>query len=128
MEPLFRDQKEYDAFLARHQKATVEKGDPQTYSGPAYLGVDAGSTTVKMVVIDAAGRLLLQRYLPNNGNPVPLVRQFLMDTYEDYPGLQLAGATVTGYGEDIIRRAFRADYGIVETMAHYTAARRFLPR
>ena len=127
MEPLFRDQKEYDAFLARHQKATVEKGDPQTYSGPAYLGVDAGSTTVKMVVIDAAGRLLLQRYLPNNGNPVPLVRQFLMDTYEDYPGLQLAGATVTGYGEDIIRRAFRADYGIVETMAHYTAARRFLP-
>ncbi len=127
MDPLFRNQEEYEAFLARHKKTAAEKADPESYRGVGYLGVDAGSTTVKMVVIDRAGRLLLQRYLPNHGNPVSLVRQFLMDTAENYPGIQIGGATVTGYGEDIVRRAFRVDYGIVETVAHYLAAKRFLP-
>ena len=127
MDPLFRDQADYDAFLERHSRATVEKADPETYAGTGYLGIDAGSTTVKMVVIDEAGRLLLQRYLPNTGNPVPLARRFLLDVYEKYPAIRLAGSTVTGYGEDIIRRAFRVDYGIVETVAHYTAAKQFLP-
>ena len=125
--PLFRDQTEYDEFRARHGRDSVEVADDPGYAGPAYLGVDAGSTTVKAVLIGRDEKILHSVYLPNGGNPVPLVRQFLLDVYQKYPNLTIAGAASTGYGEDIIRNAFRLDGGLVETMAHFTAARKFRP-
>ena len=68
-----------------------------------------------------------QSYQPNSGNPVPHIREFLTKLYEDYPDINIVSSAVTGYGEDIIKNAFKVDYGIVETIAHYTAAKRFKP-
>ncbi len=127
MTPLFKSGEEYEAFKRRHEKDDVLYADPATYTGKAYLGLDAGSTTVKAVVLNDKGRLLASSYQPNSGNPVPLICAFLLDFYEKYPQIELSGATVTGYGEEIVKNAFRADNGIVETVAHFTAAKSFMP-
>ena len=126
-EPLFSDQKEYDEFLRRHSKASVRHGDMKTYRGKVYLGIDAGSTTVKTVVMGEDRSLLLSSYLPNSGNPVPIIKKFLEDLYSAYPDIDIAGAAVTGYGEEIIKNAFQVDFGVVETVAHLTAAKQFMP-
>ena len=125
--PLFETEAEYEAFRARHAAADVPRGTLETLAGPAYLGIDAGSTTLKAVVTDESGALLHSAYLSNSGNPVPVIRDFLLDLYRRKPDLHIAAACVTGYGEDIIKNAFHVDYGLVETMAHFTAARRFMP-
>lgn len=127
MTPLFLSAEEYEQFTSRHMQHTVEALEPTIYSGNAYLGIDAGSTTVKTVVIAEDGRLLLSSYRPNSGNPVPLIREFLQELYERYPNIAIAGSTVTGYGEEIIKNAFCIDFGVVETVAHFTAAKYFLP-
>ena len=125
--PLFETEAEYEAFRARHAAADVPRGTLETLAGPAYMGIDAGSTTLKAVVTDESGALLHSAYLSNSGNPVPVIRDFLLDLYRRKPDLHIAAACVTGYGEDIIKNAFHVDYGLVETMAHFTAARRFMP-
>ena len=125
--PLFRSQAEYDAFKARHAKATVKQKELKGYKGKAYIGMDAGSTTVKGVVIDNDGELLYSKYLPSKGNPVEIIKAFLEEIYEQNPSLNVVSSAVTGYGEDIIKNAFDADYGIVETIAHFTAAKHFMP-
>ena len=126
--PLFESREEYEAFRARHAKAAVERV-PFTadYAAPVHIGIDSGSTTVKLVVIDQAARLLFTDYRPNLGNPVPLIREVLQQLYREHPALHVASVTTTGYGEDLAKSAFHADYGVVETVAHFTAARHFLP-
>ena len=119
--PLFKDEQEYNEFIQRHNKATVEKSDFSKYNGKVYMGIDAGSTTVKAVV------LLESEYMSNSGNPVPIIKNFLERLYEEHPNINIAGVAVTGYGEEIIKNAFYADYGIVETVAHFTAAKSFMP-
>ncbi len=126
-QPLFKNQQEYNVFLQRHQKASVPMGHLQGFCGRAHLGVDAGSTTLKTVLISEAGELLDTSYQSNSGNPVPLLRQILLELYEKAPGLTLASATTTGYGELLCQQAIRADYSLVETMAHFRAARHFQP-
>ena len=97
------------------------------YAAPVHIGIDSGSTTVKLVVIDQDARILFSDYRPNLGNPVPLIRQVLQKLYDEHPALHVASVTTTGYGEDLAKNAFHADYGVVETVAHFTAARHFLP-
>lgn len=125
--PLFNNKDEYNEFIQRHGKTPVKYADAKIYKGNAYIGIDAGSTTVKMAVIDKNGNLLHSHYQSNSGNPVPLIKDFLLNFYEKYPKIKVAGTAVTGYGEDIIKNAFKVDYGIVETMAHFTAAKKFMP-
>ena len=125
--PLFENEEEYRAFCARHAAADVPRGTLEELTGSAFLGIDAGSTTLKAVVIDEDGRLLHSTYLSNAGNPVPVIRDFLTDLYEKKPDIRIAAACVTGYGEDLIKNAFRVDYGLVETAAHFTAAKAFMP-
>ena len=122
---LFKDRKEYDEFLARHRKATVPFTDPKAYRGEAYLGIDAGSTTIKCVLIDINENLLLSRYSPNNGNPVQAITSFLNSVYEDYPNIIIRASASTGYGEDLLKTAFNLDYGLVETEAHFMGAKHF---
>ena len=126
--PLFVSQAEYDAFQARHAKAKVERAvfGPD-YAAPVHIGIDSGSTTVKVAVIDQDARLLFTDYQPNLGNPVPLIRGVLQRLYDEHPALHVASVTTTGYGEDLAKNAFHGDYGVVETVAHFTAARHFLP-
>ncbi len=125
--PLFESEIDYNEFSARHAADKVEYADPQNYSGTAYIGIDAGSTTVKVVVMSEDGDILCSLYRPNNGNPVPIIREFLTEFYAKYPKTKIAGSAVTGYGEEIVKNAFAADGGIVETMAHFFAAKKFLP-
>ena len=125
--PLFADKDEYEAFHARHLKATVPCLPFSAQCGPVHIGIDSGSTTIKLVVIDQDANILFESYRPNLGNPVPLVRDTLLKLYQDHPGLQIASVTTTGYGEELIKNAFHCDRGLVETVAHFTAAKHFMP-
>ena len=126
-EPLFTDDEDYRRFRERHDRDCVESADPSAYMGKAYLGIDSGSTTIKMCIISEDGKLLLSRYSSNNGNPVQAVQSFLLSFYSDFPYIKLAGAASTGYGEDLMKAAFRLDYSLVETQAHFLGARFFMP-
>lgn len=127
--PLFKDRAEFDEFTARHACASVPKVDIHTYSGDAYLGVDCGSTTIKVVLMGANYELLYKFYSSNKGDPVDILLPRLKELYDLCEGrIKIKGSGVTGYGEDLIKTAFRFDYGIVETIAHYSAARHFNPK
>ncbi len=126
-DPLFKDENEYSEFVKRHSKATVDKLDIKSYKGDVFIGIDAGSTTVKAVVIGTKNELLFSRYLPNSGNPIPIIKDFLIELYKTAKDINIKGGCVTGYGEEIIKNAFCIDYGIVETVAHFTAAKHFMP-
>ena len=125
---LFKDEAEYKAFCERHNSSHPPVVDIATYSGDAYLGIDAGSTTTKLALIAPDGGLLYTYYHSNQGNPVAVVKEQLGKIY----GLcgdriTIKGSAVTGYGEDLILNAFRCDLGLVETVAHLNAARHFNP-
>ena len=125
--PLFASKQEYEEFHARHMKATVPCLPFGSDVGPVHIGIDSGSTTIKLVVIDDNKNILFTSYQPNLGNPVPLVRQVLTGLYEKHPGLKIASVTTTGYGEALVKNAFHADFSLVETVAHFTAAKYFMP-
>ena len=128
MPPLFDSQEEYDAFLARHNAMHPPEVDIHTYTGAAWLGIDAGSTTTKIALITADGGLLYTYYHSNLGNPVAIVLEQLREIYKLCGSrITIKGAAVTGYGEDLIKNAFSCDAGLVETVAHYSAARHFNP-
>ncbi|MCD8126747.1 MAG: acyl-CoA dehydratase activase [Clostridiales bacterium] len=125
---LFESREEYDAFCQRHNSQHPPMYDIATYSGDAYLGIDAGSTTTKLALIAPDGGLLYTYYHSNMGNPVSIVREELTKLYELMGDrITIKGSAVTGYGEDLIKSAFRCDLGLVETMAHYNAAAHFNP-
>ena len=126
VEPLFSSQEEYDSFVSRHNLATIPQQSIENYAGKAYLGIDCGSTTTKLVLISSENKILYSYYSSNNGNPVEIVKDELKHIY-DLCGekIKICGSAVTGYGEDLIKQAFGIDYGIVETIAHFKAAKYF---
>ncbi len=128
LEPLFNSDEEYESFVERHNKATVENSDINSYFGEAFLGIDCGSTTTKLVLLDDECKILYSYYGSNKGNPTEIIKEQLIKIYEmcSYR-IQIASGTVTGYGEELIKHAFGIDNGIVETMAHFYAARHFKP-
>ena len=126
--PLFNDESEYEQFKTRHAKYTVPVYDEyKDFNGEAYLGIDAGSTTLKIVLTDKDGKIIYSKYSTNNGSPVEVIKTFLLDVYRDIPGAKIASSAVTGYGEDMIKNALCIDMGVVETIAHFTAAKKFMP-
>lgn len=128
LDPLFQDEAEYSAFRNRHNSSDIMRENVTMYSGKAYLGIDCGSTTTKLVLIGEDHQLLFNYYSPNKGNPVDVVREQLVKLYELCGDrIRIAGSAVTGYGEALILNAFGVDFGLVETMAHFRAARHFEP-
>jgi predicted CoA-substrate-specific enzyme activase len=128
LRPFFLDDEERRAFYARHEEARVKRGDLASYRGPVFLGIDGGSTTTKAVLIGEAGELLYTHYGSNEGTPVKIVGSILSDIYARLPDdAHIAASSVTGYGEALIREAFKLDHSEVETIAHYKAAEYFLP-
>ena len=126
--PLFASRKEYEAFIQRHMAQDLPFADLHTYSGDAYLGIDAGSTTTKLVLISENGELLYQYYAANRGQPLDRIVHQLRKIYaQKAPGLKIRASAVTGYGEDFIRAGLGIDFGIVETVAHFKAASHFCP-
>ncbi|MQW23060.1 MULTISPECIES: 2-hydroxyacyl-CoA dehydratase [unclassified Lactococcus] len=128
MDKLFENQDELDEFRTRHAKATANYKPLSEHSGAVFLGIDAGSTTTKLVLIDEAGNILYDHYGSNNGEPLESVIEILKDVYSKLPAeVYIAKSTVTGYGEHLIKSGLHVDYGEVETMAHYKAADYFNP-
>lgn len=123
--PLFKDKNEYEEFLKRHNDTSIKELDKP--SNNMYLGIDAGSTTIKMVLCDDDGNIFNKFYSSNEGSPVDIVKNYLIDLYTKYPSINIVSSAVTGYGEELIKNAFNIDYGIVETIAHYTSAKRINP-
>ena len=128
LEPLFRDEMEYQDFCERHSKAVVAKTDIAAYSGNCFLGIDAGSTTTKLVLIGEQGQLLWKFYANNQGNPI-LTSQFAIGELKKVlpDGAKIVRSCSTGYGEALLKSAFNLDEGVVETIAHCTAASFFDP-
>lgn len=127
--PLFKTKEDYNYFKERHDKAIVSNLDISCYSGNAYLGIDAGSTTTKLVLVDENNNILYKYYSSNKGNPVEVVREELEELYKTCnKRINIKSSSVTGYGEELIKTAFRIDYGIVETVAHFIAAKHFNPK
>ena len=91
--------------------------------GDCFLGIDAGSTTIKAVVLDGRGRIVWEHYAGNEGDPVTAAVEILRRIHREMPdGVRIVRSCVTGYGESLVKAALRIDEGVVETMAHYRAA------
>lgn len=128
IEPLFENEEEYLKFKARHEAHKVKRIDPKDYRGKAYLGIDAGSTTTKLALIDENGSLLYSYYGNNMGSPLESTVEALQKMFDTLnPEIRIVNSTVTGYGEHLIKAALRVDIGEIETVAHYKAADFFLP-
>ncbi|RDU65098.1 acyl-CoA dehydratase activase [Helicobacter sp. MIT 14-3879] len=128
LEPLFSSKQDLESFLNRHNNAYTKEIDIKSYSGDAYLGIDCGSTTTKLVLINKDGEILYTYYGSNQGNPVNVLLDELKNIYNLIGSrINIKGSCVTGYGEELIKSAFKIDIGLVETMAHLNAARFFNP-
>ena len=125
--PLFSTEAEYNAFFMRHHGDDDKQEAPLGPDRRAYIGIDAGSTTIKAVVINEDEEIVFSSYQANSGNPVPIIKKFLEEMYDRFPGINVISSASTGYGEEIIKNAFHTDYGIVETVAHFTAAKKYEP-
>jgi predicted CoA-substrate-specific enzyme activase len=127
LRPLFVNGEEAE-FRTRHEKARVRRRDIGTLTGPCYLGIDAGSTTTKAVLVDSDGALAWSAYEGNGGSPLRLALSMVKELRRALPaGAWISRSCATGYGEALVAAALRMDMGEVETMAHYTAAATFLP-
>ncbi len=128
LECLFSSKEEYNEFKERHGKAVSRKCELRTYSGQAYLGIDAGSTTTKVILINEENEILYSYYGSNEGNPLKKVVEILKELYKILPKeVKIVNSAVTGYGEALIKAALHVDIGEIETIAHYKAADYFLP-
>ena len=128
LKPLFTTDSEYEKFKARHEKAKVNKKNLKNFAGDCFIGIDAGSTTTKLVLIDNEGNLLYSLYGSNEGNPLSSVIKMLKKLYDELPeGAKIRFSGVTGYGEKLIQTALNVDLNEIETIAHYRAAKEFLP-
>ena len=128
LDPLFATEDDYREFKERHDKQVVPKGDLATYHGRVFIGIDAGSTTMKAAVVGEDGELLYTWYGNNNGDILGTARTITDDIYDKMPSDCVIGhVTTTGYGEQILIEALRADSGEIETVAHLRGAKAFIP-
>ncbi len=122
--PLFENEQQYEEFKHRHGVHDVMTQNVTMYEGDAYLGIDCGSTTTKLVLIGEDHQILFHHYQSNKGNPADVIREQLTKLYELCGDrVHIVSSAVTGYGEALIQHAFGVDFGLVETVAHFRAAR-----
>jgi predicted CoA-substrate-specific enzyme activase len=128
MEPLFFDEQDYNQFKIRHSSNSVGRKELSSFVGNCFLGIDAGSTTTKVALIDEEGSLLYSYYGSNGGSPLNSTIMALKELYSIIPqAANIANAAVTGYGEALLKTALKVDIGEIETVAHYKAAEFFCP-
>lgn len=135
LDPLFANEQEFAEFKERHDKEKVARGDLMAYTGTAYLGIDAGSTTFKAALIGEDGELLWSSYANNKGDVLGTAKRAIADMYgalpvdanTGEPFVTIGHATVTGYGEGLLIEALRVDSGEIETVAHLRGAQQMLP-
>lgn len=134
LSPLFENEEELAEFQARHSRARLKRKRIDEVKGPLFLGFDAGSTTIKYALVDESGALVASDYRDVQGDTVKEARLMLEELLLMLEGdaytharHHIAHATVTGYGEDLLKAGFGFDSGVVETVAHLRAARQFQP-
>ncbi|MDR3001936.1 MAG: acyl-CoA dehydratase activase [Fibromonadaceae bacterium] len=132
MPPFFKDENEKNEFISRHPLFHGNYPQPQKDSViKAYLGIDAGSTTTKFVLLNEDEEVIDSFYSGNQGDPLVVLKSALIQLNERYKEagakLEILGVGTTGYGELLFYRALRADYHTVETVAHAKAAKKVCP-
>ena len=129
LDPLFADEAAWQEFKTRHDKEVVPKGDLATYTGKrVFIGIDAGSTTMKAAMVGEDGQLLHTWYGNNNGDILGTAKTIMADFYAHVPaGAKIGHVTTTGYGEALLIEALKADSGEIETVAHLRGSKAFLP-
>lgn len=126
--PLFLNEAEKDEFFHRHSLDVAKRADISKASGPVYLGLDIGSTTIKAALIDEECNILYTYYEKNEGSPINKGLEIMRELYQKLPDeAYIANACTTGYGELLLKTAFRINEGEIETIAHYKAANHFSP-
>ena len=124
--PLFSNEEDYQSWLQTKQGFSIPTAEPSDGGGDYFLGVDSGSTTTKLVLLDGDGRMVYSDYAFNEGDAYKAFEQALhrMAGRVGPPNeVNIAASAATGYGENLLRTAFSLDYGIVETVAHFTTAK-----
>ena len=128
LEVLFSNEEELTKFKERHDTFKVVKRELDSFEGQCFLGIDAGSTTTKIALIDEEGAVLYSYYGSNEGSPLKSTIKGLKDLYAKLPvKAEIANTAVTGYGEGLLKAALQVDIGEIETVAHYKAAEFFCP-
>jgi predicted CoA-substrate-specific enzyme activase len=129
LDPLFATPADYTTFCERHAQATVPRKQLADHKGPAYLGIDAGSTTFKAALITQNGELLWDFYANNRGDVLGAAKHAIGKLYAALPTDAFIGhTTVTGYGEGLLLEALQADSGEIETIAHLRGAQQLQPK
>ncbi len=128
MEPLFKTDGDKDEFFSRHAGHIAKRSDIADAHGAVFLGLDVGSTTIKSVLINENDEIIYTYYGKNEGSPIAKGVDILRDIYAKLPKeAYIANACTTGYGELLLKQAFRINCGEIETIAHYKAANHFSP-
>ncbi|WP_417153971.1 acyl-CoA dehydratase activase-related protein [Rikenella microfusus] len=131
LEPLFRNEAELRGWEAAKKETRIPRIPMAECDGTCFLGIDSGSTTTKIVAIDREERIVFSYYANNEGDPIAAarkgLRQFLTEAAAAGKEIRIGGSCSTGYGEDLLRAAFGLGGGIIETIAHYLAARKVDP-
>ena len=128
IDPLFNSMDEYKESKDRHENSKVSRKDLNSFEGDCFIGIDAGSTTTKLVLTDNEDNLLYSLYANNEGNPLKSVMKMLKELYSVLPPkAKIRFSGVTGYGQKLIQTALNVDLNEIETIAHYTAAKKFQP-
>lgn len=119
LDPLFKDEQDYKDFCDRQAKYTAKTADIKKYDGPCYLGIDAGSTTSKLVLLSKDNDILYSYYGSNKGNPIEVLKKAFEEIKSIKPDINIEYSCSTGYGETLLKEAFNLDMGEVETISHY---------
>jgi predicted CoA-substrate-specific enzyme activase len=132
LDPLFQNNNEFEQWKIKKNKHHIETVSIENLiENDCFVGIDSGSTTTKIVAIDSNEKVVFRHYSKNNGNPLKAVSEglseFLSMAQKAGKNIKIKGSSVTGYGEDLVKAAFNLNYGLVETIAHYTAAHKFSP-
>jgi len=130
LKPLFTDKSTYEKWQQSKEKYRISRIDINKLPGShCFIGIDSGSTTTKIVATDENGKVFFEYYAKNDGlslNAVAIgIQKLLEQTRQAGLEMKVLGSCVTGYGEDLIKKAFQPDFGMVETIAHYMGAYHF---
>lgn len=123
MPPLFPTEAEREAFNERHHREHVHIGTLEGAIGPHFLGIDAGSTTIKATLVNDDREIVWSSYATNEGSPLTAAVNIVKKIQNELPqDAWIARSCATGYGEGLITTGLHLDEGVVETMAHYRGA------
>ncbi|QSY58824.1 2-hydroxyacyl-CoA dehydratase [Bifidobacterium imperatoris] len=128
MPPLFPTEADREAFNKRHHKEHIHIGTLEGAHGPHFLGIDAGSTTIKATLVNDDREIVWSSYANNEGSPLTAAINIVKKIQSELPeGAWIARSCATGYGEGLITTGLHLDEGVVETMAHYRGAEMVSP-